>query len=313
MEEHLNRYLKKCAARGNGEKTIQNYRSNLLMFQRWLESERKELSQLTDEDIDDYTLYLRDLGTINTTTINNKLRDLRAFLKYGHTKGWNHDISVYLIDAQEPDILPFEDEQLKDIYEACMLKKTLDRVRDYTIMRLMEETGIRLGECMRLELSDVNLAEGLIKLRKTKNKKARDIYLTPAMEKDLILYLEARQHFLGKYEIKNCPYLWVVTKTPNIGKPLAPRTMQWRIQKYGELAGIPIRVSPHTFRHTFARNFIVAGGDISVLKELLGHSTLDMVLKYLRLFGKDKQNNYLKIMENREKIKKNNALKRPRK
>ena len=112
----------------------------------------KDLSELTDDDIDDYILYLQDLPTINHTTVNNKLRDLRAFLRYAYSRGWCSKIDIKLLSVQEPQIIPLSDEQLVEIYDACLMANTLDRIRDYTIMRLFEETGIRLGECLSLTL-----------------------------------------------------------------------------------------------------------------------------------------------------------------
>ena len=301
-EEQLERYLKKCSARGGcGERTIQNYRINVLTFLNWW---KNDLPKLTDDDIDDYIIYLQELDTIGLTTLNNKLRDLRAFLKYAHSRGWCEKIDIKLLNVQEPDIVPLTDEQLKEIYDACMMKKNLDRYRDYTIMRLLEETGIRINECLNLKLDDID--GNIVKLRQTKNKMAREAYLTPAMRKELNLYLEARQRFLVTHNIKGNDNLWIVTKGPTLGQSVAIGTVQERIRKYGHLAGIPVRVSPHTFRHTFARNFLMAGGDMFTLQELLGHATLEMVRRYVRLFNRDRQVNYFKTMEKHQRNKKNN-------
>lgn len=300
--EQLERYLKKCAARGGcGEKTIQNYRINLSTFLKWWEN---DLSELTEDDIDDYIFYLQDLSTINPTTLNNKLRDLRTFLIFAHSKNWSPKIKITLLNVQEPEIIPLSGEQLREIYDACMMRKTLDRVRDYTIMRLFEETGIRLSECLSLKIENIDMRRGLIRLGHTKNKKAREAYFTPDMRREMNLYLEARQSFLTSQGIKPNNHVWIVTKGPNVGQSVAPSTVQERIRKYGRLAGISIRVSPHTFRHTFARNFLMAGGDIFTLQELLGHSTLDMVRRYVRLFGRDRQSNYLKTMKNHQQSQK---------
>lgn len=298
IDEQINMYIRKCSADGLAFKTIRNYKLSLGLFLKWWGD--RNLLELNDDTIVEYKVYLQELPSLNEVTVNNRLRDLRAFLKYSSAHGWCSDIKIKLLSIQEPDIIPLDDEQLKEIYDACMMKKTLNRFRDKTIMRLMEETGIRLTECMNIKINDMNMYDGIIKLRNTKNKKSRDAYLTPAMKKELNLYLDARLQFLSKNNLKS-EYVWVSTNSRTIGQPLKARTIQEQIQEYGQIAGINIRVSPHTFRHTFARNFIVNGGDIVVLQKLLGHSSLNMVLRYVRLFGTDKQNTYLKIMENRVK------------
>lgn len=69
---------------------------------------------------------------------------------------------------------------------------------------------------------------------------------------------------------------------------LNKRTVQENIQNYGKMAQIiGVRVSPHTFRHTMAKFYIMNGGDIFTLQQILGHSTLDMVRYYVELFGTD--------------------------
>lgn len=305
LDEQLEKYLKKCLARGGcSPNTVRVYRINVSTFLKWWNFKGyDDLTELTDDDIDDYIFYLQDLP-INHTTINNKLRDLRAFLRFAHYRGWCPKIDIKLLSIQEPEIIPLTNEQLADIYDACLMSKELDRFRDYTMMRLFEETGIRLGECLSLTLPDVDMKNNCIKLNQTKNKKAREVYLTPAMKRDLTIYLEARQRFLASKGITGNNNVWIVTKGPTIGQVPAKNTIEQRVKKYGKLANIPVRVSPHTFRHTFARNFLMAGGDIFTLQELLGHSTLEMVRRYVRLFGRDRQNNYLKTMKNHQRTQK---------
>lgn len=311
MRDHLERYLKSCRARDVGVRTIENYRTNISLFRKWWEESRpgSDVSTLRAEDIEDYMFHLMDMP-FSPTTRNNKLRDLRAFVKYLQNREIiAANVKVILMKIPETEIIPLSDEQLAEVYDACLVQRTLDRYRDFALMRLLEETGIRLGECLRLTVADVNLKSDSIKLRLTKNKKVRSAYLTPAMKRDLVTYLEARRHFLIAHGVIS-EWLWVVVRGKGIGDPLQKRTIEDRMTKYGERAGIPIRVSPHTFRHTFARSFIVGGGNMLVLKELLGHSTLEMVLRYVKLFDTDRQDAYLKVMAKRAQDQRRNNLKK---
>lgn len=77
--------------------------------------------------------------------------------------------------------------------------------------------------------------------------------------------------------------------------PLSKRHFQERIHDLGKAALITgVRVSPHTFRHTFAKLFILNGGDAFSLQAILGHSTLDMVRHYVNLFSSDVQEQHKK-------------------
>jgi integrase/recombinase XerD len=297
VQEALKKFINKCAVNGLTERTIENYRTNLQTFSRWFEG---QLEDFGEDEMDLYILYLRQLN-IADTTLNNKLRDLRVFMKFCTKRGWVKPIDIRLPRIQDPEIIPLDDKQLHDLYDACFLKRTPERYRDYTIMRLMEETGIRLSECMRLTVHDLNMARGYIVLGKTKNKKNRLIYISPNMKKDFKVYLEVRAHFLKAHNLTS-DALWIVTKTgSNMGQPLKARTFQDRMGKYGQQAGLDnIRVSPHTLRHTFARNYLLNGGDIFTLQELLGHNSLEMVRRYVMLFSRDRQQKYLNVMRKRK-------------
>lgn len=301
LQKDINRYLMTCRARGAAENTIDSYGNNLRVFAKWVEDDRPDLEtvNLDAEDIEQYTFYLMEKYSL--VTCNNKLRALSAFLTYLKERGkCPKDLRIKMVKVQETDIEPFTDAQLADLYDACLLHKRFSRLRDYTFMRMLEETGIRLNECLGLRLGDVNMTNGVITLRNTKNRKLRHAYMTPIMKQEIGDYMIARERFLAERNL-SCDSIWISSAAQTEGQPLSRATIQRHISEYGDLAGINIRVSPHTFRHTFARNWIMAGGDMFTLKELLGHSSLEMVLKYVKLWSKDRQNNYNKVMANRSK------------
>lgn len=312
-DEQLAKYITKCKVKNLRETTISGYTSSLKIFQKWLNKNGLDLENLTEDNIDDYTIFLKD-KRLSLVTVNDRLRDVRAFINFSTGKKWCSPLKVRLLKIDEPTIYPLTDEQLAEIYDACRGGKggnSYDKIRDYTIMRLMEETGIRMTECTNLTVDDINMKDNCLILNKTKNHKIRYAYLTAEMKKDLKQYFNARDAFMRRHNIKS-NHLWLTSRFSRslVGEALSPSTLQSKLTKYGELAGIPVRVSPHTFRHTFARNYIINGGDMYTLKELLGHSTLEMVLKYVHLYEKDRQKNYLKVMDKRERTKKKGRLKK---
>lgn len=286
-------YLRNCYARGLQDSTIESAEYNLLTFIRWWPVGRC-IETITYEDAESFAVFMRRNG-IAETTLKNKLCAFKSMMKYAKERGIINHVEVVIPKPQEPEIIPLSKEQIKQIYSACLVKKNIGRIRDYTMMRFIEETGIRVGELLRMETSHINRVQGMISIVKTKNKRARTVYLTPKMKMELTSYLDLRQHFLVKNKLKS-NYVWISTHPPHIGGCMSTNTFQQSLTKYGEQAGIDIRVSPHTFRHTFAKNYIQAGGDIFTLQELLGHSSLDMVRRYVRLFSKERRDNYLKVM-----------------
>ena len=287
----IERYLKKCRIRNLSQGTIANYKLSLSTFRQFYPGEWDELTQ---DDVDDYILYLQDDDSKCMTTVNNRLRDLRTFLKWLHKEGRAEEIEIQLVRQDEPEIHAFSKQHLKDIYEACNLAPfTFSKKRDKTLMRLLELSGCRLSEALNINVKEVDLKNLVIPLGKTKNKRTRVIYLTPALAKEVNHYLNLRQQVLYDNNL-TATKLFITRK----GTPLCKRTIQERIQRYGELAGITdVRVSPHTFRHTFAKNYLIHGGDIFTLKDILGHSSLDMVYRYARLFDTERQNQYQAVMK----------------
>ncbi|OLS39176.1 tyrosine-type recombinase/integrase [Bacillus sp. MRMR6] len=74
----------------------------------------------------------------------------------------------------------------------------------------------------------------------------------------------------------------------NYGGKIDPSWVRTRIKEYGQKANIKdVRVSPHTFRHTFAKFYILNGGDAFTLQRILDHSTMNMVRKYIQMNGED--------------------------
>lgn len=155
-------------------------------------------------------------------------------------------------------------------------KTTFVGYRDYCMMLVLLDTGMRLKELMGLTLDDLDLERGVIRLSPeiTKGRKYREAYIQKRCQEALRTYLKAR----GEAGVQS-DALWI---SADSGDALDRNGFQWRIRLYGKMAGIRgVRVSPHTFRHTFARMFITAGGDGLVLMQLLGHSSMDMVKRYV--------------------------------
>lgn len=114
----IERYLKKCRIRNLSQGTIANYKLSLSTFRQFYPGEWDELTQ---DDVDDYILYLQDDDSKCMTTVNNRLRDLRTFLKWLHKEGRAEEIEIQLVRQDEPEIHAFSKQHLKDLYEACNL------------------------------------------------------------------------------------------------------------------------------------------------------------------------------------------------
>ncbi|THF74409.1 tyrosine-type recombinase/integrase [Cohnella fermenti] len=262
-------------------RTIEFYQEALRHFERTFQKQNMaiDLSKMTARNIKEHYIgYMLDSG-LASYTINNRIRACKTFFRFLYEE---HIVKqpifdqLRLIVAEKKMIQTLTKEQVLDLLEQPD-RKSFTGLRDYTIMMVLLETGMRISECIALELGDVFLKEREIIIRMGKGRKARRVPIQKTCANVLQQYIAER----GELDSKA---LFVNVEDERIGK----RTIQENIQEYGKAAGIEdVRVSPHTFRHTMAKFYIMNGGDIFTLQKILGHSTLDMVRHYVELFSTD--------------------------
>lgn len=214
---------------------------------------------------------------LKTSTINSRLRAIRAF--YNHL--FDYKVIKYnpvehlkLLRDREPIIETYSVKQIRQLLATCDLT-TFVGLRDYTIIYLLFDTGIRLSEVAGIEIDDIQFAEGVIRIRRTKNNFERFVPLQKTLSRQLKNYLKVRG-------ITESNALFVTLD----GTPLTNRQYQNRFSYYGNLAKITnVRNSPHTMRHTFAKNYIQNGGGTFDLMRIMGHTSMEMTKRYVRLFG----------------------------
>ena len=144
-------------------------------------------------------------------------------------------------------------------------------------------TGNRLATVLNVKIEDVDFVNNLIKLNKLKNRKQQYIPMSSGLKDVLKTYLRLWEH-------TDTDYLFPEYE----GKQLSTRGAQWSIRNYNLNRGV-MRTSIHLFRHTYAKYYIVAGGEATHLQRLLGHSTLAMTNHYINLYSTDLQKNYDKF------------------
>jgi integrase/recombinase XerD len=212
------------------------------------------------------------------STINMYLRGWRAFFNWLHNEGFivdNPMANVKLIKAEKRVIQTFSKAQVKRLLDTPN-RTTFTGYRDYVLMLLLLDTGVRITEAEGIRTTDIDWANHTIKVF-GKGRKERFVPFQGTLEKHLREYISIRG-------VLPHDFLFV-----NIDDgPLKKRTMQQEIAKYGAAAGIKdVRVSPHTFRHTFAKFYVMNGGDPFSLQKILGHTSLEIVRVYVNLFGTD--------------------------
>lgn len=140
------------------------------------------------------------------------------------------------------------------------------------IAMVLYGTGLRIDEALSLEVSDVDGARGVLRVRHGKGNRARQVGLSPA------LYQWLRRHW--SKERPPLPYLLASRRT---GRPPTQDTVRHAFAMAAEQAGITKPVKPHVLRHSYATHLLDAGTDVRVIQALLGHRSLQTTMRYTRV------------------------------
>lgn len=173
--------------------------------------------------------------------------------------------------AEPPPIEPLDNDQIHALMSACRKSE-----RNTAVMLFLLDTGCRASEVCGLRVADLDLKRGSAMIENGKGGKKRVVGFGPKTGRALFRYLA------GRGEIGDHAPVFAARG----GGALSRRGLLGVVQRAGKRAGIN-GVYPHLLRHTFAINYLRFGGDIYTLQKMLGHSSLDMVKRYLKIAGAD--------------------------
>lgn len=258
--------------------TLEWLQVSLADLDRFVSSKGSTLipENLTPLDIRSWLAHLQEKG-LAKSTINTKYRALSSFVSWCLAEGIIQDSPLKNISAPKvgkPAIPIFKPEHIKALLFLCPPNR-LWGARDRAIVLTLLHTGIRRGELCSLRLEDVDFNREEIQVT-GKGDRARRVYLSPEAQKAILSYLRLR--------LDNCPMLFSSLD----GRPLSGNAVQCLLADLGKTAGVTgVRCSAHTFRHTFAVNFLRAGGSLRHLQEILGHASMEPLEFYLRTVNAD--------------------------
>lgn len=298
IKEGFLEFIKYCRVKNLATKTLDYYEECYDKFTDFL-PETEFITAINQNTIDDYILYLRENTGYNDISINTQIRGLRAILYYWMNIGYLSNYKIQISKAEKKIKEPYTEAELKLLLKKPDVKKCdFSEYRDWVIVNYLLGTGNRLNTLINLKVGDINIEDDIILLSKTKNKKQQILPISRTLKKILIEYLGYR-----KAE-SNDDYLF----SNVFGQKLTINCIESSIARYNQRRGVS-KTSIHLFRHTFAKNWILAGGDIFRLQKILGHSTLDVVKEYVAIFGSDLQKDFDKFSPLEKMINKSEYIK----
>lgn len=263
--------------RGNSSSTLDYYTFTLGLFLTFVGPDL-DVSKLTLQLCKDYYIHLVEDKTVNSVSIQSYIRGLRSFLKWLYN---NEYIDVNICDkfklpkATRKVIDVLSDEEIDKLLAALDGHEWLT-VRNRLIVALMLDSGLRLNEVVTLRRSCVHLHERYL-IVSGKGDKQRVVPFGEFTADTLSEYLAVTDSvaYTDTLIIK-------VSETLCGFEGITQATIKNMFRRLKARCGIP-RLYPHLLRHTFATRYLENGGNIYSLQQILGHSSLEMVKKYLHL------------------------------
>lgn len=283
-------YMLRCQSKKLSHRTQEWYEQKLIAFCRFTDSQlsitdlksvtlwhlRSFVVAVQEGKAGTVTLHPRKSEKVSDLTVKGYVQVLKGFFNWCFSeelikvnpaaKLENPNVASYIIPT-------FDESQIDALLAACDVKTSLG-YRDHTIMLVLLDTGIRLSELCGLKLEDIH--RDYIRVF-GKGEKEREVGISSEVAQHIWKYVnkfrdpyDESEHFvfLNRY-----------------GKPLTDSGIAQTIADIGKRAGLSgIRVSPHTFRHTYAVMYLDNGGDVYKLSRTLGHSEIGTTEEYLKNF-----------------------------
>ena len=276
LKDYTN-YLK--LERGLSDNSISNYQLDVRKLQKFLNVNEIEVGpgQISEEIIQKFIYDVS--SSLNARSQSRLISGLRSFFDYLVFENYREQNPLELIESPKtgrklPDIISTE--EIDRIIQAIDLGKT-EGERNRAIIETLYGCGLRVSELTELKLSDLFFDEGFIKIT-GKGNKQRFVPISEYTIKYITLYKdEVRPHQPIKDEYSDTLFL------NRRGRQLTRAMIFTIVRKLTEEAGIKKKVSPHTFRHSFATHLLENGADLRAIQQMLGHESITTTEVYVHV------------------------------
>lgn len=263
--------------------TVRGYLYDLKHFCSWLmeiHGDEPALDKLLTIDVAAYRQYLVDVKRMKASSVNRRIQAVKKLFSWAHTQGLIRENPAKSIRFMKPSVRyrpkALHKKELHALLTAAGHSSHGLARRNYALVQLLVQTGLRISEAAAVKMSDLIIRErsGSIRVCDTKGRKEREVPLNAAARRAITSYLSTSR------SQESDAYLFFSKRN----QPTSVRALQSTINRLAHKAHIKrIRASAHTLRHTFAINYLKAHpGKLVELAALLGHESLDTVAIYTR-------------------------------
>ncbi len=310
--EWANAFLDGQRLRQLSPRSLRIYAYDLLDFARWFEPQHRRLAEITESTIVDYVRHQLEQDPKPTPqTVNHRLGTVRCCYRFhtgqGIPAGQVHFQRHYAkrsplgygrprraiaqglrLKQDRRVIVPLSAEEVAKFWQSFRT------YRDLALVGLMLLDGLRSCEVLALELEDVQLAEGQMRVR-GKGNKQRLVPLPPEILEVLRNYLRMER------PLTNAPAFFVSLKGRQRGQPLTAAGLR-SLFRHHRMRSQVRNANPHRFRHSFGRDMVQAGMSLPALQQLMGHAQISTTMLYVELAPRDVWLEYARAIEKRKKL-----------
>jgi len=274
--EEFRRY---CETRNYSSFTIKHYDNTIHVFELFYPLDNR-MDSIDIDLIEEYSRHLVKKGLAGKT-VATYMGSLRTILYFFMKKEYLQQFHI---------IKPKYDKPVKEVYTDAELRLLLKKpnikqcgfaeYRNWVMVNYFIATGQRKNTVLNLKIKDLDFENGLATLRVVKNRKPTILPMTQSLLEILKEYLKYRK---GEGD----DYLFCSDK----GEQMTSSSLGCAVKCYNRSRGVN-RTSIHAFRHTFAKKYLLGGGNVFMLQKLMMHSDLNTTKEYLNLFVEDLQKDY---------------------
>ena len=288
-------FMQEQKFRGNSDYTLEYYRRSLKMFIDFCgaDSDIEDLDIMTFKA---YQLYISEHRDINKISVRTYARAVKVFYRWLYFENYiDIDINrLNLMKANKDVILPLSDNEVKQLLTLYDNSSFLS-CRNRSIIMLMLDCGLRLGEVVNLKINDIDFVNRYLVIT-GKGSKQRIVPFGSALSEQLVTYFSYRN------SVSSASNSVFLTQKNTAITHNTIKMLFARIKKKKNFS----RIYPHLLRHTFATNYIYNGGNLEVLRVLMGHSTINITQIYIHLASQihlinDNYNSHLDNLLNEHK------------
>ncbi len=276
--EYLEMFLNAKKIEGCSDRTIKYYRDTIA---RMIEKVDSPIRKITTEDMRAYLSDYQNMNHCGKATVDNIRRNISSFFSWLEEENYilkSPMRRIHKIKTNQKVKEVISDEEIERLRDTCSCR------RDLAIIDLLYSTGIRVGELVNLNVSDVDF-EARECVVFGKGGKERKVYFDAKAKLHLKNYLDSRTD--------DNPALFVTMDAPY--DRLKISGVEIRVRKLGRLLGIS-KVHPHKFRRTMATRAIDKGMPIEQVQKLLGHSQIDTTMQYAMVNQSNVKNSHQKYI-----------------